>query len=240
MNAIASNLLLGAARMDPNSQGHLKKQVRIGQTVGDAISVVLGAMQIGGGLSDVFNAPKGAALATTAGPVSGGAVGGLFVAKGMARIAHGSGVVYVSLDNLIDDVNFWRLYSSSESGGGNEPPENGNGDSNYSNEFDLNKEYMDRKEMSPYIRELDAGYKTGPAYDGLPKLPSDHILTENQLNALAENLRMTITKTIPQSKGFQGIQNQIDNPRWRFIDQIVGGRTALMNALKGTGATFRF
>lgn len=90
--------------------------------------------------------------------------------------------------------------------------------------------------MSIYIRELEVGFKN---YGGT-KLPGNHTLTPNQLNALSENLKQTLTKTIPNSTTNQAIINQLSNPRWRFIDQIPGGREAINNAIKGTGIVFPF
>lgn len=90
--------------------------------------------------------------------------------------------------------------------------------------------------MSIYIRELEAGFKN---YGGT-KLASNHKLTTNQLNALSENLKQTLIKTIPNSTTNQTIINQLRNPRWRFIDQIPRGREAINNALKGTGIVFPY
>jgi hypothetical protein len=92
---------------------------------------------------------------------------------------------------------------------------------------------MKPSEMSPYIRELEAGFK-----DNGVKLTADHKLTESQLNALSENLKQTIT--IPNASTRQAIINQLANPRWRFIDQIPGGRSAINNAIKGMGIVFKY
>jgi RHS repeat-associated protein len=101
--------------------------------------------------------------------------------------------------------------------------------------FDVTKSYMGSSEMSTYIRELEAGFKGGGS-----KLPADHKLTTNQLNALSENLKLTITKTIPNASTKQAIINQLANPRWRFIDQIPGGRAAINQAIKGLGIIFKY
>ena len=102
-------------------------------------------------------------------------------------------------------------------------------------EFDVSKTYMDPKQMSPYIRELESGFK-----DAGSKIPASQKLTPNQLNALSENLKQTITKTIPNAKTNEAIINQLSNPRWRFIDQVPGGREAINTAIKGKNIVFPF
>jgi hypothetical protein len=102
--------------------------------------------------------------------------------------------------------------------------------------FNLSKSYIDPKQMSTYIKELESGFKN---YGG-NQLSNNHILTRNQLNALSENLRQTLIKTIPNAKTSQSIINQLANPRWRFIDQIPGGRDAINEALKGTDIIFPY
>lgn len=95
---------------------------------------------------------------------------------------------------------------------------------------------MNPKQMSTYIRELEAGFKN---YGGMP-LPNSYKLTQNQLNALSENLKQTLIKTIPNASNNQSIINQLSNPRWRFIDQIPGGREAINSAIKDTRIVFPY
>ncbi|WP_163394145.1 RHS repeat domain-containing protein [Flavobacterium limi] len=101
--------------------------------------------------------------------------------------------------------------------------------------FDVTKTYMDPKQMSIFIRELEAGYKNGGT-----KLLKSHVLTSDQVKALSENLKQTLTKTIPNANTNSAIINQLYNPRWRYIDQIPGGRKEINKAIKGTNIFFPY
>jgi RHS repeat-associated protein len=237
IQTIASNQFWGVSgRVDPKEHGKYELSARWGQLVGDALSILIGLGQMGGGAADIASSPKAVALlATPGGVVTAPVAGGVAVGKGAIRVVHGGGVVFVSGRNLIDDLSI--LFSASGGGGGEEPPQDGNGGSSDSGEFDLQREYMDNAQMSKYIKELEAGYKTGPGYEG-PGLPKDHILSTNQLNALSQNLKLVIQKSIPKQTTIESLQSQLNQPRWRFIDQIRGGRNALNKAINGKGAIF--
>ncbi len=101
--------------------------------------------------------------------------------------------------------------------------------------FNLAKNYMQISQMSKYIKEIEVGFK----YAG-KKLPADYILSTNQLNALKGNLKLVITKSIPKAKTLKSVQNMLNRPRWRFIDQIPGGRAALNKAIKDLNVTFGY
>lgn len=106
--------------------------------------------------------------------------------------------------------------------------------------FNINKEYATKTEMAQGVRELERGFKNIP---GKP-LPDNHMLTGFQRNALQENIRRVIKKTIPAVKrkmsngsSNQSLVNQMSNPRFRFLDQVPAAKEALIKALEGTGVT---
>jgi hypothetical protein len=87
------------------------------------------------------------------------------------------------------------------------------------------------------VRQLEIGLKGRKAG---PALGPDHVLTDLRSRALQENIRLVINKTIPAVKsgaGRKSLQNQLANPRFRYIDQVPEARAALTDALKGTGVS---
>ena len=75
-----------------------------------------------------------------------------------------------------------------------------------------------------------------------PSLPPTYVLTDLQRRALAENVRLIITKTIPAVKagtksGVEPLVNQLANPRFQFLKQIPEARAALIEALEGAGVS---
>ncbi len=86
--------------------------------------------------------------------------------------------------------------------------------------------------MQDYIREL-----------GLPSFPPTSVLTPQQIFALQENLqaiignslagyRELISRGVPRAEVLQGLQRQLNQQRWRFIDQVPGGREAIREILQ--------
>ena len=86
--------------------------------------------------------------------------------------------------------------------------------------------------MQDYIREL-----------GNKSLPATTKLTPQQLFALQENLQAVVNQSIPgfrqliangkpRAEVLRGLQNQMNLLRWRFIDQVPGGRETIQNILR--------
>lgn len=101
--------------------------------------------------------------------------------------------------------------------------------------FSLAENYMSNSLMSKFIKELELGTSK---YPGTKMV---RLITDNHLNALAQNLKLSITKTFPTATTIKAIQNQVDNPRWRYIDLLPGGRQTLMSELsKYPGVKFNY
>jgi hypothetical protein len=86
--------------------------------------------------------------------------------------------------------------------------------------------------MQDYIPEL-----------GKPSLPATTRLTQQQVLALQENLQAVVNQSIPgyrqliasgrpRAEVVKGLQNQMNLLRWRFIDQVPGGREAIQGILR--------
>jgi hypothetical protein len=78
---------------------------------------------------------------------------------------------------------------------------------------------------------------------GKPSLPATTPLTPQQVFALQENLQAVMTESMagyrqliasgrPRAAVLKGLQNQMFLLRWRFIDQIPGGREAIQSILR--------
>jgi hypothetical protein len=86
--------------------------------------------------------------------------------------------------------------------------------------------------MQDYIPEL-----------GKPSFPATTRLTPQQVFALHVNLEAVVNKSIPgyrqhiasgkpRAEVLKGLQNQMNLLRWRFIDQVPGGREAIQGILR--------
>jgi RHS repeat-associated protein len=86
--------------------------------------------------------------------------------------------------------------------------------------------------MQDYIPEL-----------GKPSFPATTRLTPQQVFALQENLQAVVNQSIPgyrqliasgrpRAEVLKGLQNQMNLLRWRFIDQLPGGREAIQGILR--------
>ena len=78
---------------------------------------------------------------------------------------------------------------------------------------------------------------------GKPSLPATTRLTQQQIFALQENLQAVVNQSIPgyrrliasgrpRAEVLKGLQNQMNLLRWRFIDQVPGGREAIQRILQ--------
>lgn len=107
--------------------------------------------------------------------------------------------------------------------------------------FDLKTPKATTAEMAEAVRQLETGMMNsiGRAGRNGPALPKGHILTEFQKRGLEENIRNVINRTIPAVKSGQNstaaLRNQMQNVRFRYIDQVPEAKAALESALKGTG-----
>ena len=86
--------------------------------------------------------------------------------------------------------------------------------------------------MQEYIKEL-----------GVPSLPTTARLTPQQIFAIHENLQLVIENSLsgyreliargaPRAEVLKGLQLQLNQLRWRFIDQVPGGREAIQGILQ--------
>jgi hypothetical protein len=86
--------------------------------------------------------------------------------------------------------------------------------------------------MQEYIKKL-----------GDPSLPATTRLTPQEVYALYGNLQGVINTTIPairtniangklRADAIEGLQLQMNQLRWRFIDQMPGGRGAIQRILQ--------
>jgi len=117
-NSVGSNHLLGAGRGNPEDFGKYSRSARVGQTVGDGLSLLAGAMEFLGG----------AALAAGGGVVTvgtGGAAAPVSVpatAAGVGVSGVGVTVIKTATDNLIESLTKSRAKDNmggKSSGGGN-------------------------------------------------------------------------------------------------------------------------
>jgi RHS repeat-associated protein len=111
-STIASNLLLGAARIDPTTTGELERSTRLGQTVGDAISIFTGLGTF------LFGAAGGEAAVAAASETGGASL--VLVPEAEATAVYGFGVTVTASHNLWDDLRylFAKRYNNHEDLGG--------------------------------------------------------------------------------------------------------------------------
>jgi hypothetical protein len=101
--------------------------------------------------------------------------------------------------------------------------------------FRLDIPYATQQEMVVAVRQLETGMRAG--LPGAP-LPRNHRLTDLQRRGLMENLRRALNVFYRNLRnGFRldhvrsTLKIQLSNPRFRFITQISGARTAIRVAL---------
>jgi len=102
--------------------------------------------------------------------------------------------------------------------------------------FQTDRPYASASVMVKAVRELEAGLK--PHLLG-PALPVTHKLTDEQRDGLMENVRRVIVRTIAAAaknpRHRRAVENQLRQPRFRFLEQIPEARVALETALQRAG-----
>ena len=72
-----------------------------------------------------------------------------------------------------------------------------------------------------------------------PGLPAATILTRGEAMGLLTNLHLILHRNVPLrlegKSSVASLQNQINRPRWRFLNQLPTARQHLLRALRGTG-----
>jgi hypothetical protein len=98
------------------------------------------------------------------------------------------------------------------------------------------------KANPPHYRAMQA------MLQGLDRAGGNHQLTGQERVALVRNLRLILGKSIPDlrnenndisQRAKRTLDRQVNLPRFRFLNQIPQARTALLNALRGTGVRFQ-
>ena len=74
-----------------------------------------------------------------------------------------------------------------------------------------------------------------------PNLPASTPLTRGDAMGLLTNLHLILRRNVPLRQagrsGVASLQNQINRPRWRFLNQLPTARQHLLRSLRGTGVT---